>query len=150
MTPYRLEREQWIDESPDRVFEFFSRAENLGLLTPPWMHFRILTPTPIRMGAGTRIDYTIRLGGVPLSWRTRIESWQPGLRFVDVQERGPYRLWRHLHEFRPLARGVLMTDRVDYQLPLGALGRFAHAVFVRATLSAIFDYRFQRIREIHA
>lgn len=150
MKTYRLEREQWIDRPIEPVFEFFSQAENLGLITPPWMHFRMRTPGPIEMQEGTRIEYTIRLAGVPLAWRTRIGEWEPGKGFVDVQERGPYASWSHRHEFRPQAGGVWMLDRVDYRLPLGPLGRLAHVLFVRATLSAIFDYRYQRVREIHA
>jgi ligand-binding SRPBCC domain-containing protein len=145
---YAIEREQWIARPPDQVFEFFSRAENLGRLTPPWLHFRIRTPLPIAMGAGARIEYTIRLAGLPLRWRTRITIWQPQTRFVDEQESGPYALWRHTHRFEPLGDGVLITDQVLYALPLGPLGRFAHALAVRAALASIFDYRFQRIREL--
>ncbi len=149
MTVHRLERQQWIERPIAPVFEFFSRAENLGRITPPWMHFRLHTPTPIEMRTGTRIDYTIRLAGLPLAWRTRIAAWEPGVRFVDLQERGPYRLWEHTHEFTARAGGVLMTDRVRYALPLGRLGDAVHAVAIRTLLNAIFDYRFDRIRALH-
>jgi ligand-binding SRPBCC domain-containing protein len=148
MQLYRLERQQWIDRPLDRVFDFFSRAENLDRITPAWMHFEIRTEVPIEIFTAARIEYRIRLAGVPMSWRTRIEEWEPGMRFVDVQERGPYQHWEHLHSFTPKAGGVLMTDRVDYALPLGLLGRAAHALLLRATLAAIFDHRYQRIREI--
>ena len=137
-----------ITVEAEEVFDFFSRAENLGRITPPWMHFQIQTPTPIDMRAGARIDYRIRLAGVPLAWRTRIEEWTPGAGFVDVQESGPYRHWEHWHEFRRVGDGVLMTDRVEYGLPFGWLGRAAHALAVRATLASIFDYRYHRVREI--
>jgi len=146
---YRLERQQWIERPVDQVFDFFSRAENLQTLTPPWLHFRMQTPLAIELCSGALIDYRIRLAGIPMSWRTRIDDWEPGVRFIDVQERGPYRQWVHLHEFQAVANGVVMTDRVDYRLPLGPLGRIAHALAVRAALAAIFDYRFQRIRELH-
>lgn len=142
MRLHRLERQQWLAQPLSRVFDFFSRAENLGRITPPWMGFELRTPTPIDMHAGARIDYRIRLAGVPISWRTRIDAWEPGVRFVDSQERGPYRHWEHLHEFVEHAGGVLMTDRVDYALPFGWIGEAAHVLFVRATLSAIFDYRY--------
>jgi ligand-binding SRPBCC domain-containing protein len=100
------------------------------------------------MGEGARIDYRIRLAGVPVRWRTRVRVWEPGVRFVDCQERGPYALWEHEHLFEPLPGAVLMTDRVRYALPLGVLGRVAHALAVRAALASIFDHRYQRIREI--
>ena len=148
MTPYVLERQQWISRPLGEVFDFFSRAENLGSLTPPWLHFRIRTPDPIEMRKGAEIEYTIRLAVLPMRWRTRIDVWEPEKHFVDVQERGPYALWEHLHEFMPLGSGVLMTDRVRYALPLGAIGRLVHALAVRAALGAIFEYRYARIREL--
>jgi len=144
----RLEREQWIGRPRSEVFDFFSRAENLGRITPSWLDFRILTPLPIAMGAGARIDYRIRLAGVPMRWRTRIQVWEPETRFVDVQERGPYALWEHTHEFAPRDGGVVMRDLVRYALPLGPLGRAAHALAVRAALAAIFDHRFAAVRAL--
>ena len=148
MKTYLLEREQWIPRPLPEVFEFFSRAENLGRITPAWLHFRIRSPLPIPMREGAPIEYTIRLAGLPLRWRTRITLWQPQTRFVDEQESGPYALWRHTHDFEPLGAGVLMTDHVRYALPLGALGQLAHALAVRAALAAIFDHRFRCIREL--
>jgi len=70
------------------------------------------------MHEGTLIDYRLRLFGVPFGWRTLIERWEPPHGFVDRQLRGPYALWRHRHEFREVPRGTLMTDIVDYALPL--------------------------------
>lgn len=148
MKVYVLEREQWLARPLSRVFDFFSRAENLGPITPAWLHFRIRTPLPIEMRPGARIDYTIRLAGVPLRWRTCITHWEPCRSFVDVQERGPYALWEHAHTFSEQAGGVLVRDRVRYALPAGALGRLAHALAVRAALAAIFDFRYLRVREL--
>ena len=46
---YRLHRETFIPASIEAVFDFFSRADNLNLITPPWLHFKILTKENIRM-----------------------------------------------------------------------------------------------------
>jgi hypothetical protein len=148
MKVYRLEREQWLPASMERVFGFFADAANLETLTPAWLGFRILSPLPIAMGTGARIEYRIALAGFPLRWRTRIVSWEPGVRFSDEQERGPYALWEHTHAFERCGDGILMRDVVHYALPLGVLGRVAHAVAVHSALAAIFDYRFARIREL--
>lgn len=145
MHRYHLEREQWLDHSLPAVFDFFSRAENLGAITPPWLRFRFRTPLPVDMARDARIEYTLVLGGVPLRWRTRVTVWEPERRFVDVQESGPYALWEHYHFFEEKSGGVLMRDRVDYALPLGRLGRLVHFLAIRPLLSAIFDYRFQRV-----
>ncbi|RIL04521.1 MAG: CDP-paratose 2-epimerase [Proteobacteria bacterium] len=150
MNVHRLEREQWIPAPLERVFPFFADAANLETLTPPWLGFGFVTALPIEMRTGARIEYRLRLAGVPLRWRTRIAKWEPPRGFVDVQESGPYALWEHTHAFEPCGGGVLMRDVVRYALPLGPLGGVAHAVAVKAALAAIFDYRFDRVREIFA
>jgi ligand-binding SRPBCC domain-containing protein len=136
-----LEREQRIGLPRERVFEFFGDALNLEAITPPWLGFEVTTPRPIAMGPGARIDYRLRLHGVPVRWQTRIEVWEPPIRFVDVQVRGPYSLWEHTHEFEDEGGTTLIRDRVRYSLPLGPLGELAHRAIVRRDLARIFDHR---------
>ena len=142
-----LEREQRLPGPLDRVFAFFSDAANLDAITPPWVGFRV-TVLPKAMEPGAHIEYRLRLVGVPIGWRTRIVSWDPPTGFVDLQERGPYALWEHTHQFEADAGGVWMRDIVRYALPFGPLGALAHRVAVCSALQAIFDYRFARIREL--
>lgn len=137
----RLEREQIVKRPLDEVFAFFARAENLERITPPWLNFRLLTPGPIEMGPGTLIDYRLRLHGLPLRWTSKIELWDEERLFVDEQVRGPYRLWRHVHEFVPVGRSTCVRDQVQYALPLGWLGDVLGLPIVRHDLSRIFDYR---------
>lgn len=150
MRTYLLTRRQVIPRPVDEVFAFFADARKLELLTPPWMNFQIHTPGPIEMGKGAIIQYTIRWRGLPLRWLTEIEDWRPADRFVDVQRAGPYRLWRHMHAFRPCGARTEMEDIVQYALPLGPIGTMAHALVVRRDVEAIFDYRAQRIHELMA
>ncbi len=145
---YTLERTQLIRRPLADVFAFFSDAGNLEAITPAFLNFHILTPRPIAMRPGTLIDYQIRLLGIPLQWRTQIATWEPPLRFSDVQLRGPYKLWHHAHEFIAVPDGTLMTDRVQYQMPAGPLPRLVHAVWTRRTLERIFDFRFEKIEEL--
>jgi ligand-binding SRPBCC domain-containing protein len=147
---FRLSREQLVPRAIAEVFEFFSDAGNLEAITPGFLRFQILSPLPITMREGAVIDYRLSLLGVPFRWKTRIESWEPGRRFVDVQLKGPYRLWRHAHEFVPVDGGTLVRDEVIYQLPAGVVGIVAHAVLVRRQLAAIFDHRQRRIAELLA
>jgi ligand-binding SRPBCC domain-containing protein len=145
---YQLVREQFIPRPRDEVFAFFSRPENLQLLTPEFLHFAFLTLSPIPMHAGARIDYRIKLWGVPMRWATRIDRFEPPYLFTDEQLRGPYRRWHHTHEFHEVDGGTRMVDRVEYELPLGPLGRLAHWGFVRRSLGQIFDYRRQKVAEL--
>ena len=143
-----LERSQRLELPAKQAFAFYADARNLGAITPPWLSFRVVTPAPIEMGAGTVIDYRLRLHGVPVRWRTRIEVWEPPSRFVDVQVSGPYALWEHTHSFVPRGdRAVEIRDRVRYALPFGALGALSRALFVRRDLKRIFDYRRDAVAE---
>lgn len=152
-----------VPRARDEVFAFFERAENLNELTPPWLNFRILTPTPIPMCAGALIDYRIGLKGVPMRWRTHIAAYEPPHRFIDEQVRGPYRVWHHEHTFEEIeigtvreggGRGIatVVTDRVHYELkwPVhnNGLGRLVRARMVAPDLQRIFTYRSERMRAL--
>jgi len=144
---YTLERAQLVPCSLDATFAFFAAAENLERLTPDFLHFQIETPRPNELRAGALIDYRLRLLGIAFHWTTRIELFEPKVRFVDTQLVGPYRYWHHLHEFYAVDAGTLIVDRVTYEMPLGYLGRWARWLCVPETLETIFDFRRERIRE---
>jgi ligand-binding SRPBCC domain-containing protein len=137
-----LERAQRLDVPAERAFAFYGDARNLEALTPPWLRFRVTSAPAGLLQAGALIEYRLKLHGVPVRWRTRIEVWEPPVRFVDVQLRGPYALWEHTHTFAPAGPGAVeIRDRVRYRIPFGPLGDLAHALFVRSDLERIFDYR---------
>jgi ligand-binding SRPBCC domain-containing protein len=162
------------------VFAFFSDAGNLQALTPAWVNFEVLTPRPIPMHAGALIDYRLRIHGVPIRWRTRIETWEPpeshthrsgerrheadtrprdGIveraRFVDVQLRGPYRLWHHTHTFESLPASAAMPrggtrcgDRVEYAAPGWVLEPLVHSLFVKRDVERIFTFRGETLKRL--
>ncbi len=109
------------------------------------MKFSIQGKVP-PMAQGAQIDYRVRVGPLPVRWRTRITAWEPGRRFVDLQEVGPYRFWWHEHSFHVEGTRTVMEDRVYYAPPLGILGRVAHRLFIGPTLRKIFQYRGDVIR----
>lgn len=147
MKVYRIFRRQWVPAPLEVVFAFFDRPENLNEITPPSLHFRILTPSPVPMHQGALIDYSIRLMGIPMRWTSYIAVYEPPRCFVDVQLRGPYSFWHHTHRFQAVNGGTEITDEVLYALPFGILGRVIHTLLVWRQLEYIFDYRSQRIQE---
>ena len=143
-----LERSQRVEVPVEEAFAFYGDSVNLEPLTPPWLRFEVITPGPIAMGAGTLLDYRLRLHGVPIRWQTRIETWEPPHRFVDTQARGPYLLWEHTHLFEADGDGAtVIHDRVRYSIPFGPFGALADRLFVRRDLRRIFDFRAQAVDE---
>lgn len=138
---------QWIAGLPADHFPFFSAAENLETITPPWLNFRIIGKSTKQIQEGTLIDYKLRIKGLPVKWRTRIENWDPPHRFVDTQLRGPYRTWHHTHTFEKLGGGTLMTDRVLYRMYFWPFGDFALPM-VKKDVTTIFTYRKQVIEKL--
>lgn len=140
----RLRRDIVVSAPLRETFAFFADAANLQRITPPWLHFSILTPMPVEMRVGLEMAYRISLYGLPLPWRSRIDVWQPGVCFVDRQTVGPYRWWRHEHRFEPVTGGTRVIDHVDYAPRVGWLS----GALVRRDIGRIFDYRHEALRRI--
>lgn len=144
---YRLYRTQVVGGTIEEVFAFFKDPRNLETITPPWMGFHILGSTHEEVQLGTRIRYRLRVNGIPMGWESLIAEYEEGELFADQMLRGPYRRWYHQHRFREVEGGVEILDQVDYELPLGPLGRLAHWLLVRRQLDAIFSHRQQAMAE---
>lgn len=141
MTVFELRSELSVARPLHEVFDFFADARNLERITPPWLRFSLLTEGPLEMKPGALIDYRLAVHGLPLRWTSRIDVWEPCVRFVDTQVRGPYRLWHHTHAFRQRDGGTIVADHVRYALPLGPLGVLLNALQVRRDVERIFRYR---------
>jgi len=139
--------EQWLPSAAQDIWPFFCDPNNLEDITPPFLAFRVLGMSTPVLGAGTLIDYRLKLNGVPIAWQTRIDAWEPPHRFIDVQAKGPYALWHHTHDFIPMGGGTLMRDTVRYRLPAGWFGALAGGSKVASDVERIFDHRSRRIDE---
>ena len=142
----QLFQQQFIPASSTAVWEFFATPKNLNELTPPDLRFEIRSELPPRMYAGQLIEYRISpLPGVWLRWLTEIRHVREGTYFVDEQRAGPYKFWYHEHHFAAVPGGVMMTDRVTYEVGWGPLGWLAEKLWVRRQLEHIFAYRRQQV-----
>ena len=122
---------------------FFSNPKNLQRITPDYMGFQIVKcPDTETIYDGMTIEYVVKpIFNLPLRWVTEIKAVQPLVSFTDIQVKGPYALWHHLHSFEKIDRHIKMIDRVKYAMPLSILGNIAHQLFVRKQLEEIFKYR---------
>ena len=139
-----LHREAVVAASLEETFAFFADASNLERLTPPWINFRIRSPLPIEMQEGALIDYRIGLYGMPIPWRTRIDVWEPGRRFVDRQLAGPYRWWHHEHRFEHEGSGTRVIDHVEF-VPRAA---WVSSRLVRRDVERIFTFRQETLAQL--
>jgi ligand-binding SRPBCC domain-containing protein len=147
---YRLQRTQQLHCDAETAWTFFSSPYNLSRITPPGMRFRVLPGADTgTISEGMMIRYSVSpLLRIPLRWTTRITQVDPLKSFTDHQQKGPYRVWNHVHEFFPNGSGVLMKDTVEYELPFGIMGKIMHTLVVRKKLERIFDYRYRVLEEM--
>jgi hypothetical protein len=145
---YTLAFTQQVARPLTEVFNFFSQAENLEILTPPWLNFKILSAAPQPVQQGTLINYSLRVHGIPLRWTSEIVEWESPHRFVDLQLRGPYKVWRHEHRFAARDGGTLISDTINLSLQLGFLGQLAYKIKVHSDLQEIFTFRKEKVRAL--
>lgn len=130
-----------VNKPIKEVFDFFCKAENLNLITPPSLHFEILSKSPVHIQQGAVIDYRIKLGLLAFNWQSIIEEWNPPYLFKDVQLKGPYKIWEHRHSFTEVNGNTVMTDEVKYLSPGLFLEPLIDKFFVRKKIEEIFRYR---------
>lgn len=149
MSSYTFKTVQRLPISLDEAWEFFSSPKNLKEITPAYMNFRVLTNSDSdKMFAGQIITYKVSpLFGIPMFWMTEITHVKDHEYFIDEQRFGPYALWHHKHFFKTVPGGIEMTDFLDYKLPLGILGKMAHALFVKKQIQSIFEYRYKVLEQ---
>tara|TARA_B100001250_G_scaffold388431_1_gene386676 strand:+ start:86 stop:547 length:462 start_codon:yes stop_codon:yes gene_type:complete len=141
MKVYKLRFKQNISKPIEEVFSFFAKPENLALITPRKLDFKILTPIPIRMKEGQLIDYTIKLFKKEIRWKTLITEYDKPKKFIDQQLKGPYSMWHHTHTFNDHGTYVEMIDEISYSVPFGIIGQIVNSIFIKRDLLDIFEYR---------
>lgn len=141
-------KEQIVDKDLKTVFSFFEKPENLGDLTPDWLKFKILSPSPLTMEVGSRFAYKIKLGPIPMKWLTNISQYDPPNMFCDEQLKGPYKKWVHTHTFKEDGDKTLITDKIEYDLYGGPLKYIVNELFIKHSVRKIFDFREKTINSI--
>jgi ligand-binding SRPBCC domain-containing protein len=145
MKVYHLNRKQTLPINLETAWGFFSDPTNLNKITPDEMSFNInYISGGNQVYPGQIVIYKIKiLGGFRVSWVTEITQVMDRNYFIDEQRFGPYALWHHQHHFKATDGGIEMIDEVNYAIPFGVIGRFAHWLFVERQVNAIFDHRYK-------
>lgn len=147
---HKLYYEQHINASIDEIWNFFSDAKNLKELTPKEMNMKVISDLKVtELFEGMKIAYFVSpLFHIPVFWETEIIKVEDKHQFIDIQKKGPFRLWKHTHTFIEIDNGVKMIDEVEYELPFGRFGDLFHQPLVLNNLEDLFDYRKKICNEI--
>lgn len=146
---YRLFNQQFIPVSLSTAWIFFSNPNNLQLITPEKLDFKITSIDSQNTYAGQIITYRIKLNRIiKMNWVTEITHCKDEVYFVDEQRYGPYKMWHHVHKFESVDGGVLMTDIIHFQLPFRLLSSLGYILFVKRNLTHIFSYRTTQLEKL--
>ncbi len=134
-------KESVIRTTPDRVFAFHELTDALDRLIPPWESARVVhRPASLRVGS-TAIIETRLFGLLPVRWVARHTAYDPPRMFEDVQVSGPFKSWRHRHVISTHAEGAMLHDEIEFEPPLGVMGRTVAPYMIVPRLRRMFDYR---------
>lgn len=139
---YKVVTEQWVPQPIDKVYEFFDQ-KNLEIFTPGFLHFKIAQVSHPKDQEGTVVDYRLKLHSAPVRWQSRITGWVPYKRFSDLQARGSYTFWHHIHEFYESKRDTVIRDNVTYKLPECVLWDILAHAYIKKDLEKFFIFRRQ-------
>ena len=146
MKIYELKTVQNLPIGINEAWEFFSNPNNLSVITPEWLNFKVTSKLPDKMYAGMIISYKVHpVLGIPNTWVTEITHVKEPFYFVDEQRFGPYKLWHHQHHFKETDNGVEMTDIVNYALPFDPISRPLNSLLVEKKVKDIFKFREKKL-----
>jgi ligand-binding SRPBCC domain-containing protein len=157
-----VEYETIIPAPLDRVWDYLHADPGTALvaLTPPAAKLSVERIEPMPVAVGTRLFLSV---DVPLRGRVRwvakyVEYRPPHAvvfgregRFIDEQESGPFKSWRHEHEFEAMDdRSTRLRDRITYRVGLGPVGWGLDLLFVRRRIVGLLHDRKAALAEMFA
>ncbi|MCB9703424.1 MAG: SRPBCC family protein [Myxococcales bacterium] len=127
------------------LWAFHARPDAFALLQPPWEASEVIElPRSLEVGARARLR--TRVGPLWVVIEAEHVAYEEGRSFTDRMLRGPFRAWTHEHRCEPTPGGSRLTDAIDYEVPLGALGRIVGGPMVARRLDRMFAYRHEVTR----
>jgi len=144
----RFRKQSEIAAPAEVVFGWHELPDAFEKLTPPWEHVRVLERSAPGIAKGTRVTMEMRIGPFKQPWVAVHTDYEAGRMFRDQQESGPFRSWIHTHIVEP--RGphrAVLTDEIEYKLPLGLVGQILGGWFMRRKLERLFEYRHRVTRK---
>ncbi|MBI2806949.1 MAG: SRPBCC family protein [Planctomycetes bacterium] len=150
MKTHIFQAHMWLPLAIEPVFAFFGDVANLSKISPPSVRIQTITPLPIEMRVGTIVEHRMSIRWFPIRWRSEITVWEPPVRFVDEQRSGPYRFWKHRHEFEVAEGGTWVRDHIEYRTHGWLFEPIVNRIFVAPELRRLFAHRQKAIRDFLA
>lgn len=140
--PLVLERATEMPASAERLWRWHAAPGAFERLSPPWERVEVMSRTGRGVENGSRVTLGVPAGPFRTTWVAEHRDVRPGESFRDVQVAGPFARFDHLHRMEPAGPGrSILRDRIEFEPPLGALGRAVAGIAIRRKLERLFEYR---------
>lgn len=134
-----------IESSRTRVFEILSSPANLPDLLRGDIYVEDLN-SPEKLTPGCEIRLGMTRFGVRQLIHLKVDDCLHSKRLMYHQVEGFFKSWTHIMKFEDHGEGfTLVTDLVDYTLPLGLLGNLSDDLFVKKDMMRILENRLGRV-----
>ena len=144
-----FQRSVLLDGTLGDVYAFHEDPRNISKISPPSLKVkRVECLVPARAGEAFRLS--LSQFGLPLEWVGVWEEASPHSRLVDGARKSPFKHWRHQHLFTPSGAGTLMTDRVEYSMPFGIVGKLLDVTVIKMVFFLMFQARHAATRAYFA
>jgi ligand-binding SRPBCC domain-containing protein len=142
-----LQISQLIPAPRLEVFDYLTDPNNLPTLLKPSIDVKVVTPE-IALKRGNEVHFMMSRFGLSQSIRFRIEDILRGSRLSYRQSEGVFASWNHTMKFDEHGEnGTLVTDLVDYNVPMGLFGHLADDLLLKSDMSRLLSHRLQKAKE---
>ncbi len=137
-----FEKRSTVNCAAGEALAWLQRPGAFERLVAPWSGVRVASRTGLTE-PGSRVELRVPvLGSLAMSWVAEHRAYEGGPGFKDVQTKGPFRSWEHVHGVEEQGTSACtIVDHIEYGLPFGPLGRALMANRVRKDLERTFAYR---------
>ena len=143
-----FERSVLINCPIEKVFGFHSDTNNLSKITPDFIKVSIIKiDLPLRLQSEISLEVT-QFQFIRTRWNIRLTEFDPFKLITDTQVKGPFKKWEHKHCFEKENGNTLMTDKINYELPFGLIGRAADKLFITKMIEKQFEFRHKLTKSI--
>jgi len=131
-----------------KVFEFHTDTNNLKKITPDFIKVDIIKiDLPLKLGSEIILELT-QIHIIKTIWKIQLTDFKPHTIITDTQIKGPFKVWVHSHCFKDQQDKTLMTDKVNYELPFGILGKTVNQILIKRLINKQFEFRHKTTKEI--
>jgi len=138
---FKYEKSAKVALSAEELFQYHTNIFNICQMIPSYIKIRVIEGSE-HLVSGNTVRLQVNISGFSFLWESVLEDYKKNEYFSDRMIKGPFKSWHHLHLFQQTDHGTILTDQIDYDIPLGIFGSVVEKFLVRNIINKIFTIRY--------